>query len=228
MGPVLEVVTNYHQGKPRVEIGIESLFNDGSQSWIRISSGLNKFVRHLTDKIRIHEDNEDTLASMVRLHNSRLENCGKLSNKCRQTYLIIFSNWYSKSFKNMGWMFKQEGNVIRATRMQRGWIHCFDMNLFPEMKMEHLEVEDGLRVRISQFCILVNSNMDRPLTKRRRTKEKNSVLYWFYWWRNSLHPSYPRSFRRKFCGSIFTRQWIDSRQLLRVISICTLSLLQDW
>ena len=24
MGPVLEVVTNYHQGKPGVEIGIES------------------------------------------------------------------------------------------------------------------------------------------------------------------------------------------------------------
>ena len=108
------------------------LSNDGSQSWIRISSGLNNFVRYLTDKIRIHEDNEDTLASMVRLHNSRLENCGKLSNKCRQTcsegeakagiisYLIIFSNWYSKSFKNMGWMLNQESNVIRATRMQRG------------------------------------------------------------------------------------------------------------
>ena len=61
------------------------LSNDGSQSWIRISSGLNNFVRYLTDKIRIHEDNEDTLASMVRLHNSRLESCGKFSNKCRQT-----------------------------------------------------------------------------------------------------------------------------------------------
>ena len=65
-GPVLEVVTNYHQGKPGVEIGINSLSNDGSQSWIRISNGLNKFVRYLTEKIRIHEDNEDTLASTVR------------------------------------------------------------------------------------------------------------------------------------------------------------------
>ena len=35
---------------------------DGSHSWIRISSGLNKFVRDLTEKARIHGDNEHTLA----------------------------------------------------------------------------------------------------------------------------------------------------------------------
>ena len=48
--PVLEVVTNYHQGKHGVEIGIESLSEDGSHSWIRISDGLNTFVRDLTEK----------------------------------------------------------------------------------------------------------------------------------------------------------------------------------
>ena len=63
IGPVLEVVTEYHQGKPGVEIRIESLFKDGSHPWIRICNGHNKFVKDLTEKIRIHEDNEDTFAS---------------------------------------------------------------------------------------------------------------------------------------------------------------------
>ena len=91
-GPVLEVVTNYHQGKPGVEIGIESLSNDGSQSWIRISNGLSKFVRYLTEKIRIHEDNEDTLASTVRpvTHDSKIVETyrvGMTAHNCRTSPL---------------------------------------------------------------------------------------------------------------------------------------------
>ena len=38
----------------------------GSHPWIRIFNGLNKFVRDLTEKIRNHEDKEDTLARTVR------------------------------------------------------------------------------------------------------------------------------------------------------------------
>ena len=49
--PVLEVVTNYHQGKPGIEIRNECLSRDKSQSWVRISSGLNKFVTDLKEKI---------------------------------------------------------------------------------------------------------------------------------------------------------------------------------
>ena len=55
---VLDVATNYHQGKPGVEIRIDSLSGDGSQSWIRISTGLNKFVRDLTEKTRTLGDEE--------------------------------------------------------------------------------------------------------------------------------------------------------------------------
>ena len=62
IGPALEVVTNYYQGARGVEIRIESSSGCGSRSWIRISNGLNTFVRDLTEKVRIHEDNEDTLA----------------------------------------------------------------------------------------------------------------------------------------------------------------------
>ena len=42
---VLEVVTNYHQGKPGIEIRIDSSSGVNSQSWVRISNGHNKSVR---------------------------------------------------------------------------------------------------------------------------------------------------------------------------------------
>ena len=44
VGPVLEVTTSYLYGKHGIEIRIWSLSEDNSQSWVRISHGLNKFV----------------------------------------------------------------------------------------------------------------------------------------------------------------------------------------
>ena len=50
IGPVLEVITNYHQGKHGVDFGIESFSKDGCHSWIRTSDRLNTFVRDLIEK----------------------------------------------------------------------------------------------------------------------------------------------------------------------------------
>ena len=58
ISPVLEVTTNYHHGKPGIEIGIASLSGDESHSWVRIFSDLNKFETDLTEKIRILGDDE--------------------------------------------------------------------------------------------------------------------------------------------------------------------------
>ena len=44
IGPVLEVTTNYLQGKYGVEVRIESVNKDNFHSWVRISHGLNKLV----------------------------------------------------------------------------------------------------------------------------------------------------------------------------------------
>ena len=55
-GPVLEVTTSYLQGKHAVEIRIESVNNDHSHSWVRISHGLNKLVTDLID--REYDDDE--------------------------------------------------------------------------------------------------------------------------------------------------------------------------
>ena len=56
IGPVLEVTTSYLQGKHGVEIRIESVNNDNSHSWVRISHGLNKLVTDLIDKE--YDDNQ--------------------------------------------------------------------------------------------------------------------------------------------------------------------------
>ena len=45
IGPVLEVTTSYLQGKHGVEIRIESVNDDNSHSWVRISQGLNRLDR---------------------------------------------------------------------------------------------------------------------------------------------------------------------------------------
>ena len=59
IGPVLEVTTSYPQGKHGVEIRIESLNNDNSHSWVRISHGLNKLVTDLIDK-KYDENEQET------------------------------------------------------------------------------------------------------------------------------------------------------------------------
>ena len=60
MGLVLEVTNSYHQGRHGVEIRVISLSKDGSPLWIRISDGLNKLVRDLTERVRICENEQNT------------------------------------------------------------------------------------------------------------------------------------------------------------------------
>ena len=62
IGPVLEATTNYHQGKPGIELEL-SPYLENFQSWARISNGLNKFVKNLTEKLRIPDEEETTRES---------------------------------------------------------------------------------------------------------------------------------------------------------------------
>ena len=66
IGLALQVTTNYHQGKPRIEVRIDSLSGDGSHSCVRISNGLNTFVTDLTEKTRTHGGDENNSASTGR------------------------------------------------------------------------------------------------------------------------------------------------------------------
>ena len=62
IGPVLEVTTCCLQCKYGVVIRIESINNDNSHSWVRISHGLNKLVTNLIDKE--YDDNEQETSEM--------------------------------------------------------------------------------------------------------------------------------------------------------------------
>ena len=62
IGPVLEVTTSYLQGKYGVEIRIESMNKNHSQSWVRISHGLNKLVTDLSN--REDDDNDQETSEM--------------------------------------------------------------------------------------------------------------------------------------------------------------------
>ena len=80
IGLALQVTTNYHQGKPRIEVRIASLSGDGSHSCVRISNGLNTLVTDLTENTRIHGDDENNSASTGRPCRSRNENRKTFSN----------------------------------------------------------------------------------------------------------------------------------------------------
>ena len=59
IGPVLEVaVVNYHQGRCGIEIMINSLFGDGTHSWIMIVNGLNKYETEMSEEIQENRNDE--------------------------------------------------------------------------------------------------------------------------------------------------------------------------
>ena len=71
IGPVLEVTTSYLLGKHGVEIRIESVNKDNSQSWVRISHGLNMLVTELSSNKE--QDNNEQETSEVQFDNFALK-----------------------------------------------------------------------------------------------------------------------------------------------------------
>ena len=60
IGPVFEVTTSYLQGKYGVEIGIESVNQDNSHSWVIVSHGLNKLVTDLRNNWEDDNNEQET------------------------------------------------------------------------------------------------------------------------------------------------------------------------
>ena len=53
IGPVLDVKVRLHQDRYGIEMLIESLFRDGTASWVRIVNGINKFVTETSETISL-------------------------------------------------------------------------------------------------------------------------------------------------------------------------------
>ena len=93
IGPVLEVTTSYLQGKYGMEIKIESINKDNSDSWVRISHGLNKLV---TDLIDNEQETSETKTETFALKNECTCFCEPIKgqSKTTKTYfcLLIYKN----------------------------------------------------------------------------------------------------------------------------------------
>ena len=65
IGPVLDVMVCYHQELYDVEIKIESLFSDGTRSWVMIVNGINKYVTGTLDEVHVEIVGEKSTGNPV-------------------------------------------------------------------------------------------------------------------------------------------------------------------
>ena len=65
IGPLLDVMVCYHQGRYGVEIKIESPFGDKTCSWVRIVNGTNKYVTEMSDETHVENVGEKSTVKLV-------------------------------------------------------------------------------------------------------------------------------------------------------------------
>ena len=92
IGPVLDVKVCLHQERYGIEILIESLFRDGTPSWVRIVNGIHKYVTQTSETISLEKEAE---------HRVTRETCCK-SKPSTKACCDTVSHFYSSSWKK--WM----------------------------------------------------------------------------------------------------------------------------
>ena len=116
-----------HQVKPGVEIRVDFLSIDRTQSWITISSGLNRFVRDLTEKTRTLGEIENKSERHSAICRSRIGDSRTFSNWSRKTCsegetkadyissLFTVSDEYSSSWKKLDWYWTSRAQAERCS-----------------------------------------------------------------------------------------------------------------
>ena len=222
IGYVLEGTTSYLQGKYGVEIRIESVNKDNSQSWVRISHGLNKLVTDLSNKE--DDDNEQetsetktevfALKTEVFAFASRSKADAKPkrpSTTCSssRTVPILERTWIDiepgAQFDQAYPVAKQLNTLLRHGELPRE----------EDGAIEFWRLKDDLRNKF-EHLILVWWCMEEQDGRRRRQQETLSILYWSVRTRNSLPPSSSRSCRTQSHWSFITGQCGNSKQFLQI------------
>ena len=217
IGPVLKVTTCCLQGKYGVEIRIMSVNKDNSHSWVRISHGLIKLVTDLsnneqeTSEMQFEEYalklNASDVASRSKAKAKPLKRDSASSSTrifpigertwTRKIFALRFSSVEETAPSSSSWK-----------RTSRQWWSDWIL----ENKTSSSE----------SFYVLSSSvwrKVEEQHGRRRRTKEKISVLFWFFR-KNSVPPSSWRSFRMQSHWSYFTRQCHCSGRFLQVHLLC--------
>ena len=123
IGPVLEVTTSYLQGKYGVDIRIESVNNDNSHSWVRISHGLIKFFTNLSNKA--YDDNEQETSETkseefaVKTNVLAFASRSKLKQNHGDLPLLAHLQELYLSVKDFGLMLSQELIRVSLTQWQK-------------------------------------------------------------------------------------------------------------
>ena len=146
-GPVLEVTTSYLQGIYGVEIRIGSVKGDNSHSWVRISHGLNKLVRDLSNN-KEDDNNEQETSEMqfedfaLRTNVLAFASRSKAKAKSRRRISASSSTRTFPLVKQFGPILSQK--IIRPSlaQCQNNWVLFFVMVIYLEKKMLRLNSGD--------------------------------------------------------------------------------------
>ena len=167
-----------------IEIRIDSFSGDGSQSWVRISSGLNKFVRDLTEKDTKSRWNWRDFSKRRATCRPRIENCWnifqmKQANLAAEAKPKPTSNPPPSSSTEQIPIHRRNRIDIWASRAHAqgcSELSCFEEDDFIAQTRNSssrrrwsnwiLEIEGGIQIKFLKFCALVNSILDRPTSKK--------------------------------------------------------------
>ena len=103
-------------GKHGVEIRIESVNKDNSQSWVRISHGVNKLVTDLIDK---EYDDKEQETSTTKTKYLRSQADPRLKQNRGDPQLLVHLQGLYPFLKENGLILNQELNSIKLTQWQK-------------------------------------------------------------------------------------------------------------
>ena len=168
IGPVLDVMVCYHQGRYGVEIMTESFFRDRTTSWVRIVNGINKYVTDTSEEIPVASVGDRSTGKTV------------AQARPRPTPTLTLS-LVSIPYRERKWIDIEPGTFSHG---------CFEVSKSMVILLRHDESvhreEDGA-VRFDDLAGFkskfdgtlqwtTNKRLDNFSRKGRRTKENVSVL----------------------------------------------------
>ena len=212
IGPVLEVTTCYLQSKYAVEIRIESLNEDTSHSWVRISHGLKKLATELSNKEGRRQRAGKPLRRSLKkiaLKKRMFLACASRSKAEAKTTklhlcLLIHKKLYL-SVKDLGLMLSQDLIRISLSQCENDWVLFFVMVIYLEKKMER-DWKDDLRYECEHSQYWSDDVWKSKDGRRRRATRKDiNIVLTRQGQENSSWPSSARSFRTQSNWSCTSR-----------------------
>ena len=135
IGPVLNVMVCYHQGRYGVEIKIESLFGDTNCSWTRIVNGINKYVTETSEEIHVASVGEKSTGKFV------------AKAKPRQTSNLTLS-LVSIPYRERKWIDTERGKTDKT---------CLEVSKLMIRVLRHDGREDDGAVRFEDLASIFRS-----------------------------------------------------------------------